>query len=698
MNVEYLDLINKLYKINNTNSEVYIKYLANLTENYIKKNEYSNKYEQKYHLLKIIYHLFSKEDIFFNFKCLSQTINFIFVTLTLVFKDEDIEFIRIFVKKIYIILENNRKSLSEFPELNKFVNELIQNRYARDLLIEFLPKNDSIQYLYQNFEEINFNSQSVHSLSETFISFDRFKEKIDANNNIEEINKYYRQLVKESERIYKLLELDDNKINLNILYEQDKLFLVLFKSLLHHLDKGIKNDNIRKLFCRLIFRSDLFIQFMKNNLRESQNYYFNTNIENNSSNLYKIGYYVIHHINKVKQSYLDHYKHISEKISRKFIAIIKEILDDLMKSDKFKYLNYKLQDSLWNGNICSLIFTEDGRFEFNETLINLSLYNVSKTEKIEIINTINEKFNNVSEVNTIRFDEEELSIYLTLKFDESDYYLIISVNSVNFLRLNIIKDYFSLHPLTSIVFNAVKYWAVRRNLITTPMNYNSRPNTSVFNVIQLGILVVFFMIQIGFLPKLNSKNDKNLKIEYYINSFTKGSLKLKEMLFYCEFMKNNKGKYDKPDFKDIFNIGYLYTSFFYFMLSLLDASKEKCVFIDLREDSILYKYKEDKYLSSIMNKHLVIIDFFNFLKKKDQILNCISDLDEICKYIMEENKNSNLRFNNISEIDDNEDERKVICDLTSENIDKLRKEVCRFLHYSSFEFEEFHKNFIYNFD
>ena len=38
MNVEYLDLINKLYKINNTNSEVYIKYLANLTENYIKKN------------------------------------------------------------------------------------------------------------------------------------------------------------------------------------------------------------------------------------------------------------------------------------------------------------------------------------------------------------------------------------------------------------------------------------------------------------------------------------------------------------------------------------------------------------------------------------------------------------------------------------------------------------------------------------
>ena len=100
MNVEYLDLINKLYKINNTNSEVYIKYLANLTENYIKKNEYSHKYEQKYHLLKIIYHLFSKEDIFFNFKCLSQTINFIFVTLTQVFKDEDIEFKIIFVNNL----------------------------------------------------------------------------------------------------------------------------------------------------------------------------------------------------------------------------------------------------------------------------------------------------------------------------------------------------------------------------------------------------------------------------------------------------------------------------------------------------------------------------------------------------------------------------------------------------------------------
>ena len=166
--------------------------------------------------------------------------------------------------------------------------------------------------------------------------------------------------------------------------------------------------------------------------------------------------------------------------------MFKKLIEDiLVKTTKIKkLLKWKFDETDWIGNICSFILSKESKLEANETLMNLTLYNISKNEKKELIKDIISGLDNYCEITSIDpVVEEELSMYFKLTKKNITYYLIISIDSVNFQRFNIIKEYLSLNPLASVLFVAVKHWAIRRNVMTTPSNYKSKSKSYFLNVI-----------------------------------------------------------------------------------------------------------------------------------------------------------------------------------------------------------------------
>jgi hypothetical protein len=655
-------------------------------------------YRTKYLYLKIMFFLLSNYKIFFdNNEYIKTSIDLIKNLIRTVFHEEDMDFYICFILNILDIIEDGNKNHIEWKDyvISSFKEEIDENYNTKnnERLIKLLKEDNNLSNssVFDFGDDNLARNNTVQSLSDTFISYKFFKETIEKKENKLELFNFYNQLKKEGERIEKIIESNENSINLNTLYEQDLKHLYVFKSSIDYLDNDVRYDNIKQLFCKQIFRSKIFLKFMSENLRESKNFTFFTDQELNNYKLYKIGTFLVKEIVLINNDFMEKYFNRTKKVIRRFIEKIENTLIEAKTKEKFRYLEYKIEECKWNGDICSLYFSNQKKIELNENFVNLSLFNISKNEKLELIYLIRDNLVDYEEVVSFDIMEEESSVYLKFVSENVVYYLVLLINSVNFQRLNIILEYLSMHPLASILFCAVKQWAERRNILITVENYKLNSKNRSMNIIQLGMLVLFFLIQNKFLPVFKFQNENRMIIEYYINQFVREHMKLKETLYFCEFINSSGNRYKKVDSKSVFNIGYLFTSFFYFMLTILDASREDCIFVDLREDNILKKNKCDKSIRSIENRHLVIVDFFFFYKNKEKILNNFVELEVISKFAMQDNKKFIFNFKDRNLQD--EEERKIICDLNKKQIDRMKKEVCRLLSYTSFEMEDF--NLIY---